>query len=301
MKNLLLSILASTILFACKTAPERILIKLSKGQKYEQRVVLKSTITQTVSGRKLSTTTTSQGVNHYEVLNVEDSIYTLKVTYQSMKVHIDVDGGPTTQSKTPTTEVLEKLKGQSYQMKVSNTGRIVTVTGADSLFAKVTRSISGLTEQMRAQLSQNFIKAYGDSAVKSGSLQYANVYPQKIVKEGDSWSAHRAGGGSMSSPAIDAIYKVDKITGQEYLISMKSKLNLGSGIKTNPLFGLTMSGTMDSMNKIDKETGLITESIIKQDMTGNAKILQGTPAMIGDSILMHIVGETALTNRLIEN
>jgi hypothetical protein len=87
----------------------------------------------------------------------------------------------------------------------------------------------------------------------------------------------------MLSPAIDGVYKLDKITSQEYLVSMKSKLNLGSGIKTNPLFGLTMSRTMDSKNKIDKETGLTTESKIAQDMTGNAKITQGTPAMIRDS------------------
>lgn len=290
----------SAILFACKAAPERILIKLDKGQKYEQRLVLKATVTQTVSGRKMSSSTTSQGVNQYEVLNVEDSIYTFKVTYQSMTVHIDVDGRPAAQSKSPATEVLEKLKGESYQMKITNTGRIVSVMGADSLFSKVTNSIAGLTAEMRAKLSQNFIKAYGDSAVKSGSLQYANVYPQNIVKEGDSWTVHRTGGGNMMSPAIDAVYKVDKITGQEYLISMKSKLSLGSKVKTNPLFGLSMSGTMNSMNKIDKETGLITESKIKQDMSGNAKIRQGTPAMIGDSILMQIKGETTLTNTLME-
>jgi hypothetical protein len=300
MKNLTLLVMISTTLFACKTAPERILIKLNKGQKYEQQVVLKSTITQTVSGKKMNTSTTSQGVNQYEVLNIEDSIYTFKVTYQSMKVHIDAGGGPTTQSKSPATEVLEKLKGQSYQMKITNTGRIVAVMGADSLFSKVTSSIAGLTGEMRAKLSQNFIKAYGDSAVKSGSLQYANVYPQKIVKEGDSWTVHRIGGGNMLSPAIDAVYKMDKITGREYLVSMESKLSLGSAVKTNPLFGLTLSGTMNSMNKIDKETGLITESKIKQDMTGNAKILQGTPAMVGDSILMHITGETTLTNTLVK-
>jgi len=92
MKNLTLLVLTSTILFACKTPPERILIKLNKGQKYEQRIVLKSTITQTVSGRKMSTSTTSQGLNRYEVLAVDDSVYTFQVTYQSMKVHIEVDG-----------------------------------------------------------------------------------------------------------------------------------------------------------------------------------------------------------------
>ncbi|MEJ2901037.1 DUF6263 family protein [Pedobacter panaciterrae] len=300
MKNLTLLVLTSTILFACKTPPERILIKLNKGQKYEQRIVLKSTITQTVSGRKMSTSTTSQGLNRYEVLAVDDSVYTFQVTYQSMKVHIEVDGGPTTQLKTPTTAVLEKLKGQSYQVKVTNTGRIVAVIGADSLFSKVTASIAGLTEEMRAKLSQNFIKAYGDSAIKSGNLQYANIYPQKIVKGGDTWRIQRAGGGDILSPAIDAIYKMDKITSHEYLVSMKSKLRLGSDVSSSPLFGLNMSGIMDSKNKIDKETGLITESKIKQDMIGSATILAGTPAMIGDSILMQIKGETTLINTLIK-
>lgn len=300
MRNLTLLVIIPVILFACQAAPERILIKLNKGQEYEQRVVLKSTIVQTISGKKMSTSTTSVGVSNYKVLDVTDSIYTLEVIYKSMTVHIDVDGAPTMQSKSPTSEVLEKLKGNAYQIKLSNTGRIAEVMGADRLFSKITGSIAGLTEETRAQLSKSFIKAYGDSALKSNSFQYMSVYPQKMVKEGDSWTMHRAGSGNMLSPAIDAVYKMDKITDKEYLVSMKSKVGLGSKVKTNPLFGLSMSGTMDSMNKIDRETGLITESKILQEMAGSARILQGTPAMVGDSILMQIKGETTLTNRLLK-
>jgi len=196
--------------------------------------------------------------------------------------------------------VLEKLKGQAYQMKISNTGRIVAVTGADSLFSRVAGSLSGLNEEMKQSLIKSFITAYGDSAIKSGSLQYANVYPQQAVKEGDSWNVHRPGGGNMLSPKVDAVYKVDQISSREYLIGMQSKLSLGTAAKDSPVFGLTMSGTMDSRNKIDRETGLLVESKIKQQMTGYAKILTSTSAMVGDSILMDIKGETTLTNTLIK-
>ena len=81
---------------------------------------------------------------------------------------------------------------------------------------------------------------------------------------------------------------------------MQSKLSLGTAAKDSPVFGLTMSGTMDSRNKIDRETGLLVESKIKQQMTGYAKILTSTSAMVGDSILMDIKGETTLTNTLIK-
>ena len=298
MKKSLLFLTICIFLLACKSEPERILIKLNKGQKYKQRLVSKTTNTQNAQGKNRSTTAISESVYNYEVVDVQDSIYTFKVEYESMTTSLQKEGGEAIQNQGPVAEMLEKIKGQAYQMKMSNTGRVVEIVGADSIFLKLANSAPGLTEEMRSSLSATFIKTYGDSAIRNNSFQYANVYPSKAVVEGDTWSVKKEGGKDLFSPEVDATYRVDKITGSKYIIAMKSKLSVNTDEKSSPLFSLSMYGTMDSMSEIDKKTGLVTETKMKQDMVGNMKILKGPASMAGTSIMMQVKGEITITNTL---
>lgn len=292
--------LVLAVLFSCKAESERILIKLTKGQKYNQKMVSKMTTSQTIMGKKVSTTVVSEAVNVFEVLDVTDSIYTFKVTYESLSAKVIAGGVETSMAQGPVTELFNKLKGQSYQLKMSNTGRVVESMGADSIFVRLTSLMPGQPEEMKSSLANSFIKNYGDSAIKKNSFQNASVYPKKEVKEGDSWSVKKAAGGDMFSPAVDAVYKVDKITGDEYTISMKTNITIDGSTPASPMFNVKFSGTMNSISKIDKSTGLVTESKMTQDMMGNMKVTQGTPSTAGTSILTQIKSEMTMTNTLIK-
>ncbi|MES2829482.1 MAG: DUF6263 family protein [Bacteroidota bacterium] len=295
---LLLLVLA--ILLSCKTEPERIFIKLTAGQKYQQKMVTKITTSQTIQGRKISSTVITEALNNFEVLELKDTIYNLNVSYESISAKMEVDGQVTPMMKSPVSDLFDKMKGKQYQMKMSNTGRVVETVGADSLFANLTKSLPGLTEEIKAKIAKSFVKTYGDSAIKKNSFQNASLYPNRAIKEGDTWAVKKLAGDDLYSPALDAVYKVDKITGSEYIISMKAKMEVGSNDKSSPLFNIKLNGTMNSINKIDKKTGLLLESKINQDMIGNMKITQGTPNMIGTSILTQFKTEMTLTNSMLK-
>lgn len=304
MKISLLLILATSTLFACKTEPERILIKLEKGQKYTQHMVSKSTSSQTIMGKAMTNTSISDAVNTTEVIDVSDSIYTFKITFQSMSVKTIKDGDTTTLANNPMTKVLNGLKGKSYLTKMSNTGRVIETIGADSLFSKIFDSMPGVPDGVKAAMTKRMTDEYGDKGIKQNSQMYASLYPNKVVKEGDTWTAIRAGGSDVMMPEVKAVYKLDKITGSEYLVSMKANLSVKTDDKsvdsTASPIKFNLYGTMNSTNKIDKKTGLVMETKMKQDILGNIKLSKATPGIGETTIPMQVKGETMVTNTFIK-
>ncbi|WEK18471.1 MAG: DUF6263 family protein [Candidatus Pedobacter colombiensis] len=301
MKKTLWLFLAAVSLLTCKSESGRILIKLTKGQKYTQHMITRTSTTQTIMGKEMISSSISDMVNKYEVVNVSDSIYTFKVTYESMSTKVIKDGDSSIVAKSLMWSILNALKGKSYEVKISNAGRVIATIGTDSIFSDLIRDLPGFPATFRTAMAKQLVDSYGDKAIKQKVELGMNVYPQKSVKEGDSWTVARLGGDNVMAPQIDAVYKLDKITGSEYLISGKSKLRVGSSnssqLSSVPI-RYDLSGTMNSTNKIDKQTGLITEAKIDQDITGTLKIKEGTPALGGTTIPMHVKSEIVITNSL---
>lgn len=298
-RSLLLS-LAAIFLFACKPNTERIRIKLEKGQKYSQHTLIKMTNLIPSTGRKMDITNIVEVINKYEVIAVSDSIYTIKVTYQSIDVKVLVDGEPSPMEKSPITDFTQKMMGHSYTIKETNTGHIVQTTGAGSIVSEVIKEMPELTDEVKAKLDSTFIKTYGDKAIKKNNLQNEYLYPHKEVKEGDKWSASIAAGADILSPKTECVYKVDEITPSEYVISMKSRLSFDYTDKSSPHFGVKMSGTVDAVNRIDRKTGLVTESKTQEEMTTNSKVSRGSQSYIDESARMVRKVETTVSVTLID-
>ncbi|NRF41092.1 DUF6263 family protein [Pedobacter foliorum] len=299
-KSLLLFVL-SVGLLACKSKSSRILIKLEKGQQYTQHVVIKMITSQKIDGKETSSSSVSDGVSKFEVVNVSDSIYTFKVIYVSLSAKVSVNGDSSVAMKNPMMSVFDALKGNSYQIKMSNTGRVIEVKGADSVLKKIITDMPGLPEESKEMLMKQISFTYGDKAIKENTPLGMNMYPQKLVKEGDTWNFNRKGGENPMEPKMDAVYKLDKITASEYLISGITKMEIGNQSKDSKISGgnpmaFSVSGIMNSNNKIDKKTGVITEIKVSQDLKGSVTVNSGDQTQKGTTIPMTIKGETIVTN-----
>ncbi|MGY4385942.1 hypothetical protein ACVWYN_002990 [Pedobacter sp. UYP24] len=299
MKQSLLLFLAATFLFNCKSEPERILIKLNKGQKYNQHMISTSTSSQTIMGKPMSTTSISDAVNLAEVVDVTDTIYTIKITYVSMSVKMVKDGVAVPTDNNTVAKILDGLKGKEYLTKMSNTGRVIETIGADSLFSKLFSNMPGVPEAFKTAMLKQMAHSYGDKAIKENSQMSTSLYPNKAIKEGDTWTTNRSGGNEIMLPNIESIYTLDKITSSEYLVSMKAKLTFKSTGPGSLPIQYNLNGTMTSNNKIDKKTGMITEIKMKQDILGNIKLNQNASAQGNEPIPMQIKAETIMTNTFI--
>jgi hypothetical protein len=166
--------------FGCKTEPEKITIKLEKGQVYTQRMTVKSSSEQTIKGNKSNSTTLSESSSKYEVIDIKDTVYTLKVTYETISTKIVKDGDTTDNSKAgvgnPAAELLPKMVGQSYTMMMSNTGRILQTKGLDAIFENLFKAMPESAEPIKLMMRKSIESTYGDSALRRTAEMSSAMY-----------------------------------------------------------------------------------------------------------------------------
>jgi hypothetical protein len=276
MKMNLSIVLLIAAAFGCKSEPEKITIKLQKGQAYSQHMSLTSSNEQTINGAKTASTTISESESRLEVMEVKDTVYTLKVTFGKIATKMVKDGDTIDTSKgaagNPTTELLPKLNGKSYTMLMSHTGRVLEVKGLDAAFDDLFNNMPVAAEAVKVMMRKSLASVYGDSAIRKTAEMSSALYPAKAVVQGDTWAAENSGGNSILTPKVKGIYTLDKVNNSEYLISNKSTIEVKNSPTPVEMNNFSMkfavSGTMTSNSKVDRKTGMILEMKAIQNISG---------------------------------
>lgn len=286
--------------FGCKSEPEKITIKLQKGQTYTQNMSLKSSSEQTINGAKTASTTISESDSRLEVLAVQDTVYTLKVTFGKIATKMIKDGDTIDASKgvagNPTSELLPKLNGKSYTMLMSHTGRVLEVKGLDAAFDDLFKDMPVAAEAVKVMMRKSLTSVYGDSAIRKTAEMSSALYPAKAVVQGDTWAAENSGGNSILTPKVKGIYTLDKVTSSEYLISNKSTIEVKNSPTPVEMNNFSMkfavSGTMTSNSKVDRKTGMILEMKAIQNISGVVNLKSPS---LPEEIVMPISAKNEIT------
>ena len=307
MKTYISIALVAAAVFGCKSEPERITIKLEKGQVYTQTMSLKSSSEQTINGTKTNSTTLSESSSRLEVIDVKDTVYTLKSTFETLSTKMVKDGDTTDNSKAgagnPTAEILPKMIGKSYTMLMSNTGRILETKGLEAAFDDLFKDMPASAEAIKVMMRKSLRSAYGDSAIRRSAEMSSALYPAKAVKEGDSWPVENSGGSNIMTPKVKGIYTLDKVSSSEYLISNKSTIEIKNSPTPVEMNNFSMkysvSGTMTSNNRVDRKTGMITEMKAVQDIAGT--VILKTPSLPDEMVMpIQAKNEITMTNKFIK-
>jgi hypothetical protein len=300
MKTYLSIALTAIAILGCKSEPEKITIKLNKGQVYAQSMFLKSTNEQTIKGTKTNSTTLTKSENKFEVVDVKDTVYTLKVTFGKISTKLVKDGDTIDNSKAgsgnPTAEILPKITGKSYTMLMSNTGRILQTKGLEAAFDDLFKDMPVAADAIKVLMRKSIVSAYGDSAIRKSAELSSALYPAKAVKEGDTWTVENSGGNNIMSPKVKGVYTLDKVTSSEYLISNKSTIEVKNSPTPVEMNNFSMkfevSGTMTSNSKVDRKTGMILEMKAIQNISG---IVMLKTTSLPDEIVMPIKASNEIT------
>jgi hypothetical protein len=300
MKMNLSIVLLIAAAFGCKSEPEKITIKLQKGQAYSQHMSLTSSNEQTINGAKTASTTISESESRLEVMEVKDTVYTLKVTFGKIATKMVKDGDTIDTSKgaagNPTTELLPKLNGKSYTMLMSHTGRVLEVKGLDAAFDDLFNNMPVAAEAVKVMMRKSLSSVYGDSAIRKTAEMSSALYPAKAVVQGDTWAAENSGGNSILTPKVKGIYTLDKVTNSEYLISNKSTIEVKNSPTPVEMNNFSMkfavSGTMTSNSKVDRKTGMILEMKAIQNISGVVNLKSPS---LPEEIVMPISAKNEIT------
>jgi uncharacterized cupredoxin-like copper-binding protein len=248
-------------------------LNLEKGKSYDYEMVWD--LAQSFMGEEIPVSTGTFYSVH--VQDEADQVRTMTVTHRKvnmqmkmmgMEISIDSDKdkpGEADFEKDPV-EGLKKIftgiVGRSFTLKVDESGNIIEMSGFTEMMEDMLKSLNLPGEALdagRAALNDQ----YDEENIKSQFEQVFSFFPNKEVKEGDSWEKTFIVGGRKMPARHSSIYKVKSVDGDHVSLYVTSLIEPASD-------ELAIHGSQTGNLLVDSKTGLVLKAEYEQEMEADA-------------------------------
>lgn len=256
-------------------------VNVQPGLIYKQVTKTVQNTEQKVMGISTKTSQVTEIFMKNEVLAVDaEGVADIRATYERVKTEQDNSMlGKTTfdSDKAPETVPMESrsymaMVGRSVNFKLNKHGTVVDVSGIDSLFDAILAATTGEASGIEMETMKKTLKmTFGDEGIKS-MMQSASIqYPDVLIAEGDTWGKEI---GTLANVpiSIDVTYKVDHIDAEKVVLGFEGKIKTdkSKGMDLGIMkMDMDLKGDYSGTTEIDRATGLVLGSDIKQDMNGS--------------------------------
>lgn len=304
MKRILNLVLAIILITSCQAQKEKLELNLTKGEIYTQKMTSNVSIIQTINGQQVNMNMSVNGKVTYKVTDIQNSIYSMEVRYESLSMKINMPNGVLEFSSEKNDEkdifssLLGIMKNKPFFIKMTKAGKINEVRNIDALFSNMFDKFPQLQEIQKQQIKSQLMQAYGEKAFKGNLEMCSAIFPDSLISKGDKWIVDTKLESGMSAN-MKTTYELKEVHDSYCIFSGTSKIETADKdayIKSNGMpLKYDMSGTMTSEIKINRKSGWVIESKLNQTIKGIAQI-KGNPQMPeGMSIPMTMNNEMIIT------
>lgn len=270
------------IIFSGCTNKEKYLLeyKLSPGDIFKQKMEMSGNIVQNYMEQEIALSTNASIDYHYTVKEVEGNTFSIDMTYDRIKMNIDMGGTKisfdsntedtiaTPQNLSP---MIKAITGIPLNIVIDNKGKASSFTGMDKIFESMTEAVNPdidamAKQQMLAALNQQFSDEFFQTTINNAFYSF----PDKEITIGYSWDMNteiNSQGIGMSSTLN---IKLEKVEGNIATLVCNGTLSTpreGITQETNGMtVTITMEGTMKGTVLLDMNSGMITKGEMTQDL-----------------------------------
>ncbi len=303
-------ILASLIIFSAFSLnygkKVELKLNLEKGDKFYVLTLTEQDITQTMMGQEIKIGQTIEMGYNYDVVDVlSNGNYKIKSTYtkigykqDSQYGSIDYDSDNADAEASGQAKAFAALKGLSFSFTCDEKGNVTEVEGTEDMLNAVIASYGDeLTEAKKEEVRKSLKGQFGDEAMKSTLSNVMNIYPEKKIKVGSSWS--RDVNLNVGMPMILAnTWTLNSVKSGKALISVETAIKTNSEAKPMEVQGMSMkynlSGTQTGEMTVDIKTGLTEKSVVDQEF-GGKMIMSGGMLPETMKVPITIISKVTLT------
>jgi hypothetical protein len=302
MKNILLAgVLAiiSVTGYAQKVKPA---LKLIKGNSYYLSTSAHSVMKQTINGQVNNIDMTIEGKMSFKVLNADDSLYYMEVNYTKVGMKMQLPTGnvafdsDTKDTTNIMARVMSGLTNKPFTATLTKSGRIRSIANAETMITSMIDGFKEVPPEKKEQLKNQLSQSFGSGALKSNLEMAISVLPETAVAKNDKWTIKNNLEGAMSAKVV-FVYQLVDITPQSYVRHGNATLETDNtaGYKTisNMPMKYNMKGAMVSDVIVDKVTGWISSSKLKQNIDGTVEIKDNPQVPGGLTFPMSVTTETS--------
>jgi hypothetical protein len=302
--NLMLGLLLFSFCYAQK---QDIKLNLVKGETYAQRSVTNMAMQQSIAGQDIKIGVTINGLMAYKVTDIKDTVYTLSMEYKSLSMKMDspMGGGldMNSDNNDPNnilSSVAKTLLNKPLTVKLSNKGKVLEVTGSDALYEGMFEKFPQIQEAQKQQVKDQLSQSFGEKSLRSSLETSLSVFPRTAVAKGDKWTVGTLLESSISGN-IQTVYELKDVTATDYILVGVGQVSADSkngAVESNGMkVGFDLSGTSNTEVVVDKKTGWIKNQVVKQAITGTAKIEDNPQIPGGMSFKITLNTETIVTDK----
>lgn len=291
----ILVIIPVIVLAACgHIANERVQLQLNMqaGESYTIRMAAEEKLSQTILGQKQDATNVMTLECTYHVQKVDaDGTALVNFTYDSifLKQHspdgttIEYDSSDPPAILNPALFGYAALLGQSFSIVLLPNGKIRDIQGIDEIIKGLIDQFRPLDEAARASIEKSISEQINDEAIKKMMSQVTDIYPDKPVGIGDSWSRE-----------VSIYSRLPMILAINFTLKARKSgvaiIEVRSVAKTNPksepfeMEGVKLrcnvSGNMKGTMEIEESTGWPIRLRLTERISGQMK-LEEVPQISG--------------------
>lgn len=295
-------VIISVASYAQKVKPA---LKLIKGNTYYLATAAHSVVKQTINGQLNNIDMTINGKISFKVLNADDSLYYMEVNYTKVGMQMQLPNGNVAfnSDDKDTTNIMARvmsgITNKPFTAILTKSGRIRSIENAENMITSMIDGFKEVPAEKKEQLKTQLSQSFGSGALK-GNLEMAmSVLPEVPVSKNDKWTIKNNLQGAMSAKMV-SVYQLMDITPQSFVIHGNATIETDNTadykIVSNLPMKYNMKGTMVSDVIVDKATGWISSSKVKQNIDGSV-IIKDSPQVPGSvTFPMSVTSETSTTD-----
>lgn len=312
--GLLLAVILAAGLFAGCDSASMLGINVKQGDKYSVTSATEQKISMELNGQKLDISSKIDTGYIYDVTGIDkDGNATIKVQYDYIAVDqssgagsVSYDSRQPGQDNNPLAQQYKPIIGKGFTITMAKSGKIVAIEGIDKMLDDMLGSIEGVDPSTLQTLKDSLKQSFGDEALKEALGEMSDVFPDKKVNVGDSWTKEQ-----------EMNYGFPIKTSTTWILKElkdgKATVEVTSNVATNPggspidlgvmKMNYQVNGTQSGTLKIDKDNGLLQQGSLNQSLTGTADM--EIPAVNGQeaqkmSVPVSIEGKTTYETKKLQ-
>lgn len=263
--NIIKTILLLVLFQTAALAQRPTAYSLKVGDLFRITTEASQDISQTVMGQTQNTQQTTTNVDDYEVIGLDNSIYTIKTTSIKRKVEMSSPMGDMvmdSELEGGQNAVMGALSNQSYQFKMNKFGEILEIEGLEEMLKSLREDLnaSGLGGQ-----ADEILSSYQGETLKSTLSQQFNFYEPDMS---DSWNKSNTLVVMGTPITTNSTFKWE---GNNIINGASDVEMQGEMEQMGMMMKMDISGIQQTKTTLDESTGMPTEVVLDQDMAGNVE------------------------------